>query len=372
MSSLRHVQVGGRWEPPPPATGLDPDACASAHEWREVLQQLAAAAPPDRAPTLQQLMVRGFRGVSPQLARDIALAAGVPPDALPADLAAEQWAALHEQWQVWLQRLASGSFAPSCCPTTGAYSLLGAQPQAVPALLPFLSAYYTAEQRAEQFGGVKQQVARAVAAAIARLDKKIESLQRQGGEGDKHQQIQKAADMIMASLHRWGSGAGRGGRGCLPTVKGTAVLRWHAPARGAPVVDSDLPFAAAGYLWARRRLRWRIGTRTPSWPCASTPTRQRWRTQRRCTSRWARRAGAGQGRARRAAWQWAAPQPPPTACPMLPCLQARKQRRAVEQVAPLLAAARSELEWLAEVEVMVAQLEGGAHLTALMEVQVRR
>ena len=220
MSSLRHVQVGGRWEPPPPATGLDPDACASAHEWREVLQQLAAAAPPDRAPTLQQLMVRGFRGVSPQLARDIALAAGVPPDALPADLAAEQWAALHEQWQVWLQRLASGSFAPSCCPTTGAYSLLGAQPQAVPALLPFLSAYYTAEQRAEQFGGVKQQVARAVAAAIARLDKKIESLQRQGGEGDKHQQIQKAADMIMASLHRWVSGGGAGRQGLPPNSEG--------------------------------------------------------------------------------------------------------------------------------------------------------
>jgi hypothetical protein len=49
--------------------------------------------------------------------------------------------------------------------------------------------------------------------------------------------------------------------------------------------------------------------------------------------------------------------------------QARKQRRAVLQVAPLLAAARQELAYLAEVEVMLQQLEGGAHLAAL---QVRQ
>lgn len=52
-------------------------------------------------------------------------------------------------------------------------------------------------------------------------------------------------------------------------------------------------------------------------------------------------------------------------------LQARKQRRAVEQVAPLLAAARQELDYLAEMEVMLAQLEAGSHLAALQEVQVR-
>lgn len=50
-------------------------------------------------------------------------------------------------------------------------------------------------------------------------------------------------------------------------------------------------------------------------------------------------------------------------------LQARKQRRAAEQVAPLLAAARGELDYLAEVELMLQQSEGGAHLAALQEVQ---
>lgn len=52
-----------------------------------------------------------------------------------------------------------------------------------------------------------------------------------------------------------------------------------------------------------------------------------------------------------------------------PRLQARKQRRAAEQVAPLLAAARAELDYLAEVELMLQQAEGGGHLAALQEVQ---
>ena len=181
MSSVRHVQVGGRWEPPPPAGGLDPDdgagssgssgGCASSLEgWRDVLLRLAEAAPPERPLTLQQAVVRGFRGVSPQLARDLAAAAGVASDARPADLDPAQWQQLYAQWQAWLQRLASGDFAGSWCEERGEYSVLGQLPQAMPtSLLRFLHTYYTAPQQAEQFGGLKQQLSKAVTSAIVRL-----------------------------------------------------------------------------------------------------------------------------------------------------------------------------------------------------------
>ena len=134
-----------------------------------MLCRLAAAAPPDRRPTIQQLAVRGFRGVSPQLVRVLAQLAGVAPHAEPAHLSPQQWAALWEAWQGWLARLAGGSFAATACPASGAYSLLGVQPEPVPALLPFLSAYYSAEQRADAFAALKQQLVKAVAGAIARL-----------------------------------------------------------------------------------------------------------------------------------------------------------------------------------------------------------
>jgi hypothetical protein len=174
MSSMRLVQVGGKWEPPPAATGLDPDSCASLDEWRDVLCRLAEAAPADRsAPTLQQVAVRGFRGVSPQLLHDLAQAAGVAPDAAPAELAPEQWQALYGQWKAWLQRLASSNFAATSCPQSGTYSMLGGggqqAHQAMEQVLPFLHSYYMAPQEAEQFGGLKQQLSKAVALAIARL-----------------------------------------------------------------------------------------------------------------------------------------------------------------------------------------------------------
>lgn len=169
MSSVRHVQVGGRWEPPPAASGLDPTTVASPADWRALLCQLEAAAPADRRPTLQQAAVRGFLGVSPQLARELAAAAGVPPDAAPSQLSDAQWQRLHERWADWLGRLGSGAWQASWCPQSGAYSLLGGQPQAAGAVLPFLHTYYSVEQRAEQFAGTKQGLVRAVAAAIARL-----------------------------------------------------------------------------------------------------------------------------------------------------------------------------------------------------------
>ena len=321
MSSVRHVQVGGRWEPPPPAGGLDPDdgaggssGCASSLEgWRDVLLRLAEAAVPERPLTLQQAVVRGFRGVSPQLARDLASAAGVAVHARPADLEPAQWQRLYAQWQAWLQRLASGDFASSWCEERGEYSVLGQLPQAMAtSLLRFLHTYYTAPQQvramsrrqlvpplqadrrlppavpallqAEQFSSLKQQLSKAVTSAIVRLQvregggvaavltgsvgapvgagcvcvgsagaigrrhpsspcglpasppapvvlapsiacrpppphppptlptcprvqRKAESLQRQGGEGDKHEGTQRRADMVLANVHRTPPGA---------------------------------------------------------------------------------------------------------------------------------------------------------------------
>jgi predicted ribosome quality control (RQC) complex YloA/Tae2 family protein len=180
-----------------------------------------------------QAAVRAFRGVSPSLARDLAAAAGVPAEADPADLAAEQWQSLHAAWCDWLHRLAAARFDPTCCPASGAYSLLGTQPQRVPALLPFLHAYYTAPQQGEALHGLRQQLERAVAAAAARLERKAAALRRQGAQGDQHAATQRQADLIMANLHRWGRAAGRhDGPGTL--LPASCRPCWHRGSTSAP------------------------------------------------------------------------------------------------------------------------------------------
>lgn len=99
--------------------------------------------------------------------------------------------------------------------------------------------------------------------------------------------------------------------------------------------------------------------------------------QRGCTSRHGRAGGAEDGEllcllAQLEPTLQATTRLPPTFSPPSRPAQARKQRRAAEQVAPLLEAAARDLEYLAEVEVQVAQMGGATHLAALQEVQVRR
>ena len=80
------------------------------------------------------------------------------------------------------------------------------------------------------------------------LQKKVESLQRQGGEGDKHSQTQKLADMIMANVYRCA---------CLPAcpparlparlpVRPPAHLPW--PSLTRPACCCGKPMHLAGML----------------------------------------------------------------------------------------------------------------------------
>lgn len=49
---------------------------------------------------------------------------------------------------------------------------------------------------------MKSRLERVVTQAMQRLQKKIESLRKQGGQSDRHLQTQKLADLLMANVHR--------------------------------------------------------------------------------------------------------------------------------------------------------------------------
>jgi predicted ribosome quality control (RQC) complex YloA/Tae2 family protein len=156
MSSLRLVQSGRAYAPPPLPPGIDPDACGTFEEWREtiVLAAQAVAGSPKASGTVVDGIVRGFRGSSPSLGRELCLAAAVEPLAAPADLSPQDWARLHEQWEIWLQRVESADFACSSSPC-GAYSMLGAYPAAHASALLFLSTYYSRYQQGDDFERVR-------------------------------------------------------------------------------------------------------------------------------------------------------------------------------------------------------------------------
>lgn len=49
---------------------------------------------------------------------------------------------------------------------------------------------------------MKQKLQRAITQAVQRLEKKIQSLEKQGGQSDKHAKTQKLADLLMANVYR--------------------------------------------------------------------------------------------------------------------------------------------------------------------------
>ena len=152
MSSLRQVQAGRPYALPPPAPGIDPDACPDAAEWRRVITLAAQQqAQHGRSGSLVEGCVRAFRGVSPALVRELCAAAGVDGSAPPQALPEPAWGALHAQWAAWLGRLASGSFAASSCPGEGTYSVLGGGREAEGSVLRMLGRYYARLQAHEQF-----------------------------------------------------------------------------------------------------------------------------------------------------------------------------------------------------------------------------
>ena len=250
QSSLRQVYVNSVYALPPPAPGVDPDSCASLAEWQRVVtmaaQQLATGPARSRSNgsaghspgTLASACVRAFRGCSPSLMQQLCSTAGVPAEAAPADLDAAHWAAVHQQWQRWLERLQSGSFAACRDPASHAYSVVGAHAEPQASTLAMLHDYYSSAASEQQFEGLQQRLQRGVATAVQRLQKKLESLRKQGGDADEHLHTKKLvsgapgggapavppswvaalerrrltrggcalqADMLMANVHRWGA-----------------------------------------------------------------------------------------------------------------------------------------------------------------------
>ena len=49
---------------------------------------------------------------------------------------------------------------------------------------------------------MKHRLEKAVSQAGLRLEKKIQSLEKQGGQTDKHLHTKKLADLLMSNLHR--------------------------------------------------------------------------------------------------------------------------------------------------------------------------
>lgn len=302
MSSLRTIKVGshakdGGYTLPPPAPGLDPDQTQGVTEWRDTVLQIAAKS---KSKSIVDACVRGFRGTSPSLMNDMCIVANIPPSLPAMEVNDQQYIDLYTIWIQWIESVKNKSVLLEqnkawCNSSTGAVSMIPGRynDPVSPDLLTAVREYYGGKNEDDEFLKLQIKLQKGIQSAMSKMEKKIESLEKQRAQGDLHLETQKVADLLMANVHRW--------------KKGMAELEmddWDDPEGNTKVT-----------------------------------------------------VGIGQGKnvIETAEGHYK---------------KARKQRRAADQVVPLLDAARSQQAYLSEAELMVGQLEGIEDLSALMEVEV--
>ena len=308
MSSLRQVQVGGTYALPPPAPGIDPDSLASLEEWRDTLTRAA------------------------QLAAPASKGGG------------------------------SGGGGGTVC---------GAAVRAFRGMSPSLA----------------RELCAAAGVPAGAAPAELAPTQWEALFARWQDWLQRVASGRWAASSGAGSGGAGGGGGPAYSVLG------GQPAAEGSVLGLMHRVYAARHdedAWAAARQRvakalsgatQRLARKVESLQRQGGASEVHVETQKRADLLMANLHACRPGQASVEVEDWDAPgttltlplDPRKTAVAAAEALyrSARKQRRAVEQVAPLVAEARAALAYLGEVEVMVAQLEGPEDLEALGEVQVR-
>ncbi|NEP58834.1 MAG: hypothetical protein F6K31_17745, partial [Symploca sp. SIO2G7] len=98
QSSIRSIQTGQPYEPPPSLTGTLPKLSESQQRWQERVSLVPGA--------LQRQLLKSYRGLSPALVRSMVQAANLDPNQSTEDLKTSDWQQLFLCWQQWLQTLA--------------------------------------------------------------------------------------------------------------------------------------------------------------------------------------------------------------------------------------------------------------------------
>ena len=195
QSSLRTVQTGQPYELPPPLTGTLPSLQETQQRWQERVSLVPGA--------ISRQMLKAYRGLSPTLARSLAEAALLDPQAT--ELSESDWQRLFERWQEWLQALETNQFTPGW--THSGYTVMGwgiTKPAAdVHALL---HRYYTNQLDGQAFQQLRHQLVQKVNSLLSKLRQKADTFEQRLQQSEQAELYRQQADLLMAHLHQWQPG----------------------------------------------------------------------------------------------------------------------------------------------------------------------
>ena len=191
QSSVRPIQTGQRYEVPPALTGTTPKLEESFERWQERVSLVPGQ--------LKRQLLKSYRGLSPKVAEEIAIAAGLSPQQSTDTLQLEQWRELFSYWQKWLMVLERKQFDPGW--QDKGYTVLGWNKTESVEVQTLLNQYYTNEINRQQFQQLHHQLNQKLTNLLKKLNLKANTFRQRLEQSADAENYRHQGDLLMAHLH---------------------------------------------------------------------------------------------------------------------------------------------------------------------------
>lgn len=196
-SSLRPVQTGQLYEPPPALTGDIPSREESQASWQERVSLI-----PDQ---LKRQLLKTYRGLGPNLVTAMIERAGLDPQQTTDSLTPNNWTTLFQVWQEWLEILETENFQPGW--TENAFTVLGwGMIKPVASTQTLLKEYYQEQLNQQAFKQLSHQLLQKVSNLIKKQQQKKETFQQRLQQSDQAEIYRQQGDLLMAYSYQWEPG----------------------------------------------------------------------------------------------------------------------------------------------------------------------
>lgn len=196
-SSVRPIQTGQPYEVPPALTGTTPKLEEPFERWQERVSLIPGQ--------LKRQLLKSYRGLSPKVAEEIAIAAGLSSQQNTDTLQPEHWQELFSYWQKWLIVLEQNRFDPGWL--SDGYTVLGwNKTEPVDGVQTLLNRYYTDEINRQQFKQLHHQLNQKLTNLLKKLNVKANTFRQRLQQSADAENYRQQGDLLMAHLHEWQPG----------------------------------------------------------------------------------------------------------------------------------------------------------------------
>ena len=196
-SSLRPIQTGQPYDPPPALTGNIPSLEEDQDTWQERVRLI-----PDQ---LKRQLLQTYRGLGPNLVTAMIQRANLNPQQTTDTLTQANWDTLFQVWQEWLHLLETEQFQPGWTKT--GFTVLGwGMVESVSSVQFLIKAYYTEQLNQQTFKQLHHQLLQKVSSLIKKQVQKQQTFQQRLKQSDDAEIERQRGDLLMAYSYQWEPG----------------------------------------------------------------------------------------------------------------------------------------------------------------------